>query len=177
MAVLTRITLLVLAAWAATATPALAHMGPSFPLAHGAGEESALMAQVVASYLAEQMGRDVVLAERATSAGALAAVKGREAPVAVVTQQEWALQGEGGGEGAGALVATGPAIPGPGGGFRLVAGREAAAQLSFSLLPAYADRLARATAGWDWARALTRVRDGEGRRRVALDLLRAADLI
>ncbi len=153
-----------------------AHMGPSFPLAHGGGEEAALMAQVVASYISEQMGREVKLLQAGAGGDdgeALAAVERRVAPLAVVSEAAW-------GERRAAfpsLTGSGPALPGPGGLFRLVAGREAAAQLSFSLLPDYAARLARATAGWDWAKALGRVRAGEGRRKVALDLLRAADLI
>jgi len=171
MAVLTRSPFLALLAALLLPGGAMAHMGPELPFLHPAGEEAALAASVVSSYLSEQMARDVVPREKSAGSDALAGVTGHEGPLALVRAADWE-KGR-----SGELTSLGPPLAGPGGAFQLVAGREAAAQLSFSLLPQYASRLAEKMAGWDWAKALARVRAGEGRRKVALDLLRSADLL
>jgi hypothetical protein len=153
--------------------PVHAHMGPELPFLHPAGKEGALAAAVVASYLSRQMGREVTMREAPSAVDALAGVVNHEGPLALVPLADWEeLKGRND-----ALTAVGPPFPGPRGRYQLVVGREAAKQLSFSLLPQYASRLAEACAGWDWEKALSLAADGGGRRKVALDLLRASDLI
>jgi hypothetical protein len=56
-------------------------------------------------------------------------------------------------------------------------GEDAASNLQFSLVPRYLARLSEGLTRLDLEDGLTRVRSGEGPRKVALDLLREADLI
>ncbi len=173
MAVLRRFAACIVLAALLVPVDVLAHMGPELPFLHPAGEDAALAAAVVSSYLSRQMGREVTTREAPTAADALAGVVDHEGPLALVPLAEWErIAGRNS-----ALTAVGPPLPGPRGRYQLVAGSEAVTQLSFSLLPQYVSRLAEVCAGWDWEQAAARIAGGEGRRKVALDLLRASDLL
>jgi len=164
-----RIGLLLLLMFSGASTVA-AHMGRTIAFLAPEGHLPELAGYVVASYIGEQMGRDMDVSTRETSARCLDSILHREAPMALIPETDW-------NDGNTALVRAGDFRPVGGVVFVLVMGEEAAGNLQFSLVDRYLAKLSEGLNRQELEDGSERVRDGEGPRKVALDLLREADLI
>ena len=153
-----------------SASTVFAHMGRSIVFLSPEGHPFEFAAHVVAAYIGEQMGRDMDVSTREDSVECLDSILGREAPMALIPEADWT-------SGSGVLVRVGDFRPAGGTIFVLVMGEEAAANLQFSLVSRYLTKLSEGMSQRYLEDGLTRVRSGEGPRKVALDLLREADLI
>lgn len=151
-------------------SPASGHMGKGIDFLSPEGHGAELAAHVVAAYMGEQMGRDIKVKVRKNPEECLESLFVREAPIALVHEQDWEAGYRG-------LVKSGEFLPGNGPRFVLVMGEEAAANLQFSLVQKYLARLSEGIGQSDMEEGIRRVRGGEGPRKVALDLLREADLL
>ena len=151
-------------------SPGWAHMGRTINFLCPAGPENELAANMAAAYMSEQMARDVKVVVHDKAARCLDGIRGHEGPIALVPMAQWP------GDDA-ALVRFDPSLQVGGTVFVLVMGREAAGQLQFSLVSRYLSRLEDSLPGMDINRGLERVRGREGARKVALDLLRKADVL
>lgn len=152
------------------ATTAFAHMGRSIAFLCPEGPLPELAAHVVAAYMGEQMGRDIEVSTRENPTGCLDSILDRQAPMALIPEVGWSNKHKG-------LVRTGDFLPADGMVFILVMGEDAASNLQFSLVPRYLDRLSEGLTRLDLENGSTRVKKGEGPRKVALDLLREVDLL
>ncbi len=159
--------LLLLVSCAATA---LAHMGRSVAFLCPEGPVPELAAHIVAAYMGEQMGRDLKVSTRENPARCLGSILDRQAPMALIPEAGWSDKYKG-------LVRVGDFLTADGTVFVLVMGEDAASNLQFSLVPRYLVRLSEGLARWDLEDASKRVRNGEAPRKVALDVLREADLL
>ena len=77
----------------------------------------------------------------------------------------------------GGIVGITPALKAGKVTITLVMGADARKNLQYSLVPKYMEKLNQLIEPEAWLRALDRVKNGEGVRKVALDMLREADLI
>jgi len=162
--------LLLAAVWLA-AVPAHGHyMGRSVPIGYTGERSVHLVAQVVASYFEEQMGRETKLVKAGSLAQCLQSVRDREFPMAVVPNAAERELPEG-------VVELDGLSGVPGRGVVFIIGSDARAKLEFSLVPGYLSKLSRSLMPADWEKALERVEAGEGVRGVALDMLRERDLL
>ena len=152
------------------ASSAVAHMGRSIAFLCPEGRLPELTAHIVAAYMGEQMGRDMDVSTRENPARCLSSILDREAPMALIPESDWNSGSEG-------LVEVGYFRPDGGAAFVLVMGEEAAANLQFSLVPRYLAKLSEGVNRRDLEDGSIKVGGGEGPRKVALDLLREADLI
>jgi hypothetical protein len=162
---------LLLAAVCLMATPAHGHfMGKVVPIRY-AGEMSVhLAAQVVASYFEEQMGRETELSAHNSVKECFKIILGKEAPLAVVSLAADDDIPDG-------IVAITPGLKAGKVNITLVMGAGARKNLQYSLVPKYMENLNSFIEQGAWQKALDRVKGGEGVRKVALDMLRSADLI
>ncbi|TNF49962.1 hypothetical protein EP232_01075 [bacterium] len=149
---------------------AFAHMGRSIVFLCPEGLLTELAAHVVAAYMGEQMARDIEVSTRENPTGCLDSIRDRQAPMALIPRADWSEDQEG-------LVRVGEFLPANGTVFVLVMGEEAASNLQFSLVSKYLTRLSEGLTRRDIEDGSTRVGKGEGPRKVALDLLREADLV
>ena len=147
-------------------------MGKAVPILHSSGDtiQGRLAAQVVASYFEEQMGRETVLSGKSSAQECLGLILDKKAPMAVVPEieQDWIPVG---------VVVVLPGLNTGGGIFTLVMGSDARQDLQFSLVPRYMELLSSRLSRDAWAKGIVRINSGEGVRKVALDMLREADLI
>jgi hypothetical protein len=159
---------MVLSAAAVQAHP----MGRSVPVAYTGSDipQARLAAQVIASYFEEQMGRRVDLVEAAGITELFEQVLMRKAPMAVVPVLPAAEAPEG-------VVYVHPGLDTGAGIFDLVIGADAMKELQFSLVPRYMELLSSGLDHDAWVKGIVMVNSGEGVRKVALEMLRAADLI
>lgn len=162
---------LLLAAACLMAAPAHGHyMGRSVPIGYTGEGSVHLAAQVIASYFEEQMGRETELFIKSSVEECFQTIIGRKAPMAVVSLgTDYGVPG-------GIVVIT----PGLNAGkvtVTLVMGAGARQDLQYSLVPKYMENLNRLIDQGAWLKALDRVENGEGIKKVALDMLREADLL
>jgi hypothetical protein len=145
-------------------------MGRSVPIGYAGGNSVHLAAQVITSYFEEQMGRETKLVGTGSLAECIQSIKDRDFPMAVVPDAVAGDLPEG-------VVKLEGNLGAPGQRVVLVMGSDAKGKLEFSLVPKYMDRLVKKLTPANWVDALNRVEAGEGVRKVALDMLREADLI
>lgn len=146
------------------------HMGRSVPIGY-AGEGSIhLVAQVIASYFEEQMGRETKLIKAGSAAEGLQLLRNREFPMVVLPTAAADDLPEG-------ILRLDGIFGKPGRTVVLVIGADAKEKLEFSLVQRYLDKLSKSFTPADWEKATELVEKGEGIRGVALDMLREADLI
>lgn len=160
------LTLLLLSA----GTPVQAHMGRTIYLLYPEGADESLAANIVAAYMGEQMGREILAEGRKGTASCLDGVIARESPMALVPADGWE-------SGPSGLVKMDPAIRVGTSRYVLIMGQEAAGQLQFSLVRQYLSVLSAGLDGKDLDRSIDLVRRGSGARKVALDLLREGDML
>lgn len=152
------------------ASASYAHMGRTIQLLYPDGVEESLAANLVAAYMGEQMGREIVVESRRGPTACLDGILAREAPMALVPEDE----GRGARDG---LVRMGDPVRVGSRIYVLIMGREAADQLRFSLVSTYLRTLSERLAGIDPGAAISSIEGGSGARKVALDLLRKGDII
>ena len=155
------------------AVPAHGHkMGRPVPIGYSGGDlpQAHLAAQVVASYFAEQMGRETVLVEMGDVEELFEQIVTRKTPMAVVPFVPADEVPEG-------VVYVFRGFDTGVGIFDLVMGREAREDLQFSLVPRYMELLSSRLTYDAWEKGIIRVSGGEGVRKVALEMLREADLL
>jgi len=151
-------------------SPVSAHTGRSITFLCPAGTLNEVAANMVAAYMGEQMARNVKVVRHDGTVRCLNGIRDHEAPIALVPEDQWPGDDE-------AVVQVGGSLRVAGTDFVLVMGKDAARQLQFSLVPRYMSRLAKVLPGMDMFPGLEKVRKGEGARKVALDLLRKADVL
>jgi len=145
-------------------------MGRVIPVAYSGKEDVELAARVITEYFSEQMGRDMKLQRQNSGRECLDIIRNREAPMAVIYPEVTEMSGEG------VKIVT-FALDVAGNKVILVMGIDAANKLEFSLIPRYMEKLSGRLKNADWSRGLDRVR-GKGQfRKVALDMLREAELL
>ena len=153
------------------AVPAHGHyMGRTVPIGYAGNGPVHLVAQVIACYFEEQMGRETRLVEADSPAQCIQSVSDREFPMAVVPD---AVKGD---LPEGVLKLEGM-VGVPDLKVIFIIGSDAREKLEFSLVQRYLDSLSKGFELADWEKALARVEAGEGIRGVALDMLREADLL
>lgn len=150
--------------------PASAHMGRTITFLCPTGTLNEVAANMTAAYMGEQMARNVKVVAHDGTIRCLDGIRDHEAPMALVPEDRWTGDDE-------ALVRVGDSLQVAGTVFVLVMGREAAGQLQFSLVPQYLLRLENVLSGIDISNGLEKAGNGEGARKIALDLLREADLL
>jgi len=145
-------------------------MGRVIPLLHEDGDRSTLASHVFAAYVGEQMGAEIRprLVNKGESVSEL--LKAREAPwvlkiLGFKTRPLWDL------------VEVEPHFVVVDKDAVLFMTVESRKDLKFSLLPRYIEKILTGFDHKDWEAGLNRVKAGEGVRKVALDMLREADLI
>ncbi len=146
-----------------------AHTGRIIPLCCGSDYESRLIANLVSSYISEQMGRDVRVVNAATEDLCFVEMQMEKAPLSVLKNQNTAEND--------IYVKVGPVLISPFGDYVVVMGQKASEKLIFSLVPQYLARLSEAFGSLHLGEALQKVKSGEGARKVAIDVLREADLL
>lgn len=147
-----------------------AHMGRTIQLFHPDGVEESLAANIVAAYMGEQMGREIVAKGRGRAASCLEGILEKESPMALLPENVWTGSRAG-------LTRVGPTVRMGEARYVLIMGQEAAGQLQFSLVPRYLATLTEVLKGMDLERWIGSVRRGSGARKVALDLLREGDIL
>jgi len=153
------------------AIPAHGHYGGRIVPIGYTGEGSVhLAAQVIASYFEEQMGREMELSVESTVEECFQTINRKKAPMAVVPLGNDDVV-------PGGIVGITPALKAGKVAITLVMGADARKNLQYSLVPKYMENLNQLIEPEAWLRALDRVKNGEGVRKVALDMLREADLI
>ena len=146
------------------------HMGRTVPIGYADKASIHLVAQVIASYFEEQMGREMKLIVMESDGQSLKAIRDREFPMAVVSSGGAGNLPEG-------VIRMDGVFGAPGLTSFLVMGTDAKEKLEFSLVQRYLDKLTEKLSPIDWERALSRIEAGEGIRGVVLDMLREKDLI
>lgn len=160
-----RVVLLILA----TAMNSGAHTGRVIPLCCDEDQKTVFVANIVSAYFTEQMGRYVRVVQVQEKGQCLDEMEAERAPISVVAGRN-AVDSV-------VYVTVGPALTSSIGSYSILMGRKAKDLLIFSLVPQYIDRLSGAFGSLPLQEALERVRSGQGPRKVALDILRNADLI
>ncbi len=146
-----------------------AHTGRIIPLCCGSDYESRLIANLVSSYIGEQMGRDVKVVNAADEGLCFVEMQTEKAPLAVLKNRNTA--------GNDIYVKVGPVLKTLLGDYIVVMGQKASEKLIFSLVPQYLERLSQTFGSLPLGEALRRVESGEGARKVAIEVLREADLL
>ena len=137
-----------------------AHTGRIIPLCSGEDHESRLIANLVSSYISEQMGRDVRVVNAADEGLCFVEMQTEKAPLAVLKNQN-TVEND-------IYVKVGTVLKTPFGDYTVVMGQKASEKLIFSLVPQYLDRLSEAFGSLPLREALRRVESGEGVRKVAI---------
>lgn len=147
-------------------------MGRAVPIMHSSGEtiQGHLAAQVVASYFEEQMGREMELLGKSSVEECLGLILDKKAPMALVPEMPMDRIPAG-------VVVVLPGLNTGDGIFTLVMGSDAGQDLQFSLVPRYMERLSSGLSYDAWTKGIVRINGGEGVRKVALDMLREANLL
>lgn len=146
------------------------HMGRTVPIGYSGEGAVHLVAQVIASYFEEQMGRETELSAESSVEKCMQSILDKKVPMAVLPVVPADRIPEG-------VVVVLPGIDTGKEVVTLVMGGAARKRLEFSLIPMYLDRLSKGLTPSGWQKGLTRVEAGEGVRGVALDMLREADLL
>ena len=153
------------------AVPAHGHyMGRTVPIGYAGNGPVHLVAQVIASYFEEQMGRETELSVESSVEECIQTIIKKEAPMAVVSLGV----NDGVPDG---IVRVTPGLNAVDVTITLIMGADARRDLQYSLVPKYMENLNRLIEQEAWIKALNRVKNGEGVRKVALDMLREADLL
>ena len=153
------------------AVPSYGHyMGKVVPIGHTGERSVHLAAQVIASYFEEQMGRETELSVESSVEECIQTIIKKEAPMAVVSLgvDEGVPDG---------IVRITPGLNAGNVTITLIMGAGAQRDLQYSLVPKYMENLNRLIEQEAWIKALNLVKNGEGVRKVALDMLREADLL
>lgn len=154
-----------------TAIPAHGHhMGRPVPVGYTGTGNAHLAAQVIASYFEEQMGLETELSGRSSVQECLEMILDKKTPMAVVPEIQQDRIPDG-------VVLVLPALNTGSRVYTLVMGREARENLQFSLVQRYMELLSSRLSYDEWKKGIIRVNSGEGVRKVALDMLREADLL
>ncbi len=148
---------------------AVAHSGKVIPLCTRQSASGTLVAHLVSAFIGEQMGRDVKVIVVAGTRGCYAEMEEGNAPISVIASEGY--------EKSDSVKKIGLDLETPIGSYCILMGSKAVRQLAFSLVPMYLERLSKTVGSLPLAEALERVRAGRGPRRVALKVLREADLI
>lgn len=148
------------------------HMGRAFPICYADSglPQAEFTAQVVVSYFEEQMGREMELSAESSIEKCLSSIVDKKVPMAVIPVFPVNRIPQG-------VIVVTPVIDTGKETFFLVMGRTAKTDLQFSLVPRYLELLSSKLTNDMWEKGLVRVSSGEGVRKVALEMLREADLI
>ena len=153
------------------AVPAHGHyMGKTIPLLYEGGERADLASYVIASYIGEQMGAEIQPRPVLKGESVTQLLKIRKAPWVLRIQPTEARPYTG-------LVKVQPHFAVAGLDAVIYMTEESSKDLKFSLLSQYILKIRSGIDREDWETGLARVRAGEGVRKVALQMLREADLI
>ena len=153
------------------AIPAQGHfMGRTVPIGYAGNGPVHLAAQVIACYFEEQMGRETELSVESSLEDCIQTIIKKGAPMAVVSLGVDDGVPDG-------IVRITPGLNAGGVNITLIMGAGARRDLQYSLVPKYMENLNRLIEQGVWLQALDRVNNGEGVRKVSLDMLREADLL